>query len=167
MSAHDPYLEWLISQIRFPKDKTYNELCERMHATDFLWVIPNDDNRVQDGLDLRSEFFDGRNPNTKTDIVSVLELLIGLSRRVAFIAGEAPDVWAWNLIRNLRLHRMSDPLTEQQSITLTEILYSLVWRTYRQDGVGGFFPLKNPSGDQTKLELWYQMNEYVNEMSER
>ena len=36
---------------------------------------------------------------------------------------------------------------------------------YERDGQGGFFPLKYPTEDQTKKEIWDQMNLYVNEMN--
>jgi hypothetical protein len=45
-----------------------------------------------------------------------------------------------------------------------EILYALIWRTYDPDGVGGFFPLAWPKEDQTKIEIWYQMNAYAKEI---
>jgi len=42
----------------------------------------------------------------------------------------------------------------------------LIWRDYHADGRGGFFPLTNPDTDQTKVEIWYQMNAYVTEMTD-
>jgi hypothetical protein len=172
MSPADAYFEWLISQINSPSTHTYQDLFGRMHMTDFLWVIEFDDNRVQDGLDLRDEFFDGRKfearTNSRTDIISMLELLVSLSRRVAFTAGGDPGTWAWQLIKNLNLHRFYDPINLEAMTKVDEILYSIIWRGYRYSGKGGFFPLRHPEEDQRKVELWTQMNAYVNEkMTER
>ena len=36
-------------------------------------------------------------------------------------------------------------------------------REYSDNGHGGLFPLKNPKKDQRKVEIWYQMTEYINE----
>ena len=47
------YYTWLTKKINIPNGKTYLELFERLHNAEFVWTIPNDDNRVQDGLDLR------------------------------------------------------------------------------------------------------------------
>jgi len=135
-----------------------------MHDLEFVWTVPNDDNRVQDGLDLRHEFLDGARRRLRIDGASILEVLIALSRRVEFTAGGDATVWAWRLLKNLRLSKMSDPLTGSEADHVDEILDSLVWRTYQRNGEGGFFPLKHPLEDQTKVEIWYQMNAYVMEM---
>jgi hypothetical protein len=46
------------------------------------------------------------------------------------------------------------------------ILHDLIWRDYHPDGRGGFFPLQNPDVDQTKVEIWHQLNAYVSEMTD-
>jgi hypothetical protein len=170
------YFEWLVAQIEIANTKTYDELFERMHNTEFVWMVPNDDNRVQDGLDLRTEFLNENHKKYATKIlvvdivfkkgVSMLEVVVSLSRRVAFTAGGAPRNWAWNLIDNAQLRKMFDPLTDQKREKIEEILEALIWRTYKYDGQGGFFPLNYPKEDQTKVEIWYQMNAYVNEIQE-
>lgn len=160
------YFLWLISQIHIPNDRTFVELFERMHALDFVWIIPNDDNRVQDGLDLRTDFLDGSHEKMGgSELISILELLIALSRRIAFVAGGEPDRWAWKLVKNIHLGKMSDPMTDEKRARMDDILEKFVWRHYLPNGDGGFFPLDHPREDQTKIELWYQMNAYVNEMN--
>lgn len=159
------YFEWLTSQIDIPNDKTYNELFSLMHNLEFVWTVPRDDNRAHDGSDLRVEFLDGRRGRiTNPKGISILEVLVALSRRVAFTGGGDERVWAWRLLKNLRLNKASDPLTNEKSDRAAEILYNLVWRTYERNGQGGFFPLKHTTEDQTKVEIWYQMNAYVIEM---
>jgi hypothetical protein len=161
------YFEWLVSQIEIPNERTYWDLFNRMYDLEFYWIVPKDENRVQDGLDLRYQFSERLRNKLNSKGISILEVLVALSRRVAFIAGDgnAPQ-WAWKLIKNLRLSKMSDPWNDFKAVRTEEILYTLVWREYRIDGRGGFFPLKQPVDDQTKVEVWYQMNAYVNEMYE-
>lgn len=156
------YYCWLIGQVRVPPDRSYLDVFERMHNMEFVWMIPNDDNRVQDALDLRTEFLAGRK---RIDLsgATCLEVLISLSRRVAFDAGEAAELWAWRLMKNLMLHKFMDPITEAQARKVDDILETLVWRTYHRDGRGGFFPLKRSVDDMTKREIWHQMHAYVNE----
>jgi hypothetical protein len=162
------YFMWLISQVATPPNsKTYNELFMRMHDLEFVWMVPNDDNRVKDGLELRAEFLDGARGRLKLEGVSILEVLVSLSRRVAFLAGGESDLWAWRLIKNLGLNRAADPITEAQVNRIENTLEGLVWRTYQPDGRGGFFPLKHPAKDQTKIEIWFQMNAYVIERDAR
>lgn len=165
------YYEWLIAQIKVGNpNKSYLGLFELMHNTEFIWFIPNDDNRVEDGRHLRTDFFRFekgrryRKNDLVIDGVSALEVLVALSRRVAFQAGGDPDYWAWRLIKNLKLNRMSDPLSENQIEKIKEILEIVIWRTYERDGQGGFFPLKRNFDDQAATEIWYQMNAYILEI---
>jgi hypothetical protein len=94
----------------------------------------------------------------------VLEVLIALSRRVAWTTDRSPEFWAWQLLENLKLTKASDPLVRRKAERVEEILEALIWRTYDFNGLGGFFPLTYPQDDQTKREIWDQMNAYVNEM---
>src|SRR5436190_7151828 len=82
------YFTWLVSQIELPSHNrnTYNGLFEKMHEVEFVWTISGDDNRVQDARDLRVEFLLGKRYIFQQGI-SVLEVLIALSRRTAFTAG--------------------------------------------------------------------------------
>jgi hypothetical protein len=159
------YYEWLVSQIETPGDRSYRGLFERMHNFEFVWTVPHDDNRVQDARDLRLEFLDGRASKLRLESATLLEILVSLSRRVAFTCGGDDQKWAWKLLKNLRLNKMSDPLTDAQAKKIDDILYALVWRTYDRSGQGGFFPLKNSLDDQTKVEIWYQLNAYALERS--
>lgn len=158
------YLRWLAEQINTKNDKSYQELFERMHNKEFVWIIPNDDNRVADGLDIRNEFLHNHNKFSRG--CSVLEVVIGLSRRMSFIVEGEPEDWAWQLITNLELHKMSGHIGKIREEQIEDILEQLVWRTYNPDGGGGFFPLSWPNEDQRRVELWYQMCAYIDEFPE-
>jgi hypothetical protein len=159
------YFEWLISQVDIRTDHTYIYVFERMHNLEFVWTVPNDDNRVQDAIDLRLEFLDTENGHLNLAGATLLEVLISVSRRVEFTAGGDADLWAWRLLKNLGLTKIPDPVEDSQAQRIDDILYALVWRTYDPSGKGGFFPLKHPKEDQTKVEIWYQLNAYVIEMN--
>lgn len=165
MSDHTDYFLWLIAQIGIPERNrnTYNDLFMRLYETEFVWMVPHDDNRLQDGIELRYEF-GARRADFSDMPVSMLEVLIALSRRVAWTTDRSPEFWAWQLLDNLRLTKSSDPLVGQKAERVEDVLEALIWRTYAQDGNGGFFPLNYPRDDQTKREIWDQMNAYVNEM---
>lgn len=165
IQGESEYFDWLVSQIEIRNGKSYHDVLERLYNTEFVWIVPNDDNRVQDGLDLRIEFKKSL-ANKMEQGVSVLEVLVALSRRVAFTAGGEAPYWAWLLFRNLKLNRFSDSMTSEKAERVEHILEDLIWRTYRRDGRGGFFPLNNAIEDQRKVEIWYQMNTYVMEIQE-
>lgn len=159
------YFEWLKHEA-CKDSRNYQDLFYQMHEKEFVWIIPNDDNRINDGMDLRSEFLGVREAHQMFKGVSVLEILVGLSRRMAWAAGGDSRRWAWQLVCNLKLDRMSDPVGIRREDRIDGILEDLIWRNYQPDGVGGFFPLANAEADQTKVELWYQMSAYINETQE-
>lgn len=168
MTSQNDYFDWLTAQIDIPprKNRTYHELLVAMYNKEFVWILSGDDNRLQDALDVRHEFL-GRNRRDplNNQPVSILEVIIALSRRVTWIANRTPEKWAWELIKNLGLHKASDPLSGRKVEDVENTLECLVWRMYERDGTGGFFPLQYPIEDQTKKEIWDQMNAYVNEMN--
>lgn len=171
----DEYLRWLEPQLRDEhdgRDKTFWTLANVMFDKEFLKDIPvflpMDENRMVDGLDLRVEWAraHGKRPHI-LDVLgecSFLEVLIGLSRRLSFTAGGSAPGWAWHLLCNLELNRMSDPITPAKVRRAQKIMDTVIWRTYNPDGTGGFFPLAWPDTDLTKVELWYQLNAYVAEL---
>lgn len=155
------YRRWLDRQITPERTRDYTELFDALFAKEFVWLIPNDDNRREDGLDVRAEYFHGRG---KLDYpCSILEVIVGLSRHLAFNAGGDPRRWAWTLISNLELNQVSGHIGRIRAERVEEILHNLVWRTYRRDGRGGFFPLVHTDLDQRTVELWYQMHAYMDE----
>lgn len=179
-TVKEEYFDWLCAHIT-PEygalsNKAYYGLFKCLHEKQFVWVVANDDNRIQDGLDLRNCFlhdigYEGSDPFVDSishkgmveEPVSVMEVLIGLSRRLAFLDEETPEIWAWRLIENLGLHKMCDPIGPEMIQAIDEKLETLIWRTYDPDGTGGFFPLSYPGANQTKVEIWYQMAAYLEE----
>lgn len=157
------YYHWLVSQVENHEnyDSIHGSVLGRMSYTEFVWLVPNDDNRLQDGLELRHEF------RTGMDFIfpcSVLEVMIGLSRRMAFTVGGTPEGWAWQFMLNLGFEKYRDPISKYKDAKVEEMLQALVYRTYSPDGSGGFFPLQEPDEDQTKVEIWYQMAAYIDEI---
>lgn len=168
------YLRWLAPQIRREDDghpnRTYEGLIELMFDKEFVWLVPNDDNRVADGLGLRIDFC--RQVDIPTDSLvdlgpcSFLEVLIALSRRLEFNGGGSAAGWAWILMNNLQLHRITDPVGRSKARRANDIMDACIWRTYSYEGVGGFFPLKRAAENQCKVEIWYQMAAYLGEHPE-
>ena len=170
-SLAEDYLHWLGPQIRdefVAVGETFNYMLEAMFDKQFEWSVPNDDNRLQDGLDLRAEFCFAHSLIPDQVLMhkpcSFLEVLIGLSRRLAFAAGGTPRGWSWQLLANIELTRMTDPLSRYKARKLDEIMNTVIFRSYHPNGVGSFFPLSWPDRDMTQVELWYQMAAYIEEI---
>lgn len=167
------YLGWLYSQINSVKitnpARTYWSLFRQLFKKPFIWLIPNDDNRVEDGRDLRLEFAKQEDVMLDQDwfemTCSVLEMLIALARRLCFEDGNDVQGWFWELLENMDLVFTDDEYTEDVQQGIDQALDRLIWRLYLPDGRGGLFPLDRPTRDQREVEIWYQLNEYLMERS--
>jgi hypothetical protein len=164
-TLHDRYLDYLGFQVVTNKAlEDHRDLFEIMHSMEFVWIVPNDDNRIADGLDVRIEWMADREASGLQGPVSFLEMLVGLSRRAEFLRDEmTAKQWAWHLICNIELNQMWDPLSQRKRQKCIDTLERVIWRTYKRNGSGGLFPLHRPQHDQRKVELWYQLNAYVME----
>lgn len=169
----EEYLVWLYSQVGAVKlrnrSKSYWSLTRQLFKTEFVWIVPNDDNRVEDGRDLRYEFLDACGLEADHEWLhmgcSMLELLIALSRRLAFETEGQPRVWFWHLIETIGLKEFNDREFDAKSEKkIEEALNRVIFRQYEPDGRGGLFPLRNPSHDQREVELWYQLSAYLLEL---
>lgn len=166
------YFVWLYSQVGSVEatnpSKTYWGILRLLHSKEFLWIIPNDDNRAEDGKALRHEFINEEElDNIDQDWLdlgcSMFELLIGLSRRLSFLEDGEPSNWFWRLIENLGLEEYNDNSIIPEG-KVSDILDNVIYRTYRTNGRGGLFPLKRPNKDQRDVEIWYQLNAYLLEI---
>lgn len=166
------YLQWLYSQVaditRKSPSRTYWSLFRLLYKKEFIWLIPNDDNRVADGKALRHEFLaDERityvDRNWMDIECSVLEMLVALSRRLGTITEVEPRECFWHFLTVLELSHYTDNRQIPHD-EVDEILDILIWRRYRSNGDGGLFPLKHqPLQDQRDVEIWYQLNTWLNE----
>lgn len=158
------YFHWLCDQVG-SEAQHRTLLLEQIFLKEFVWHIPNDDNRAVDGTDLRLEFLnDVGISNPPNDWMwlqcSMLEMLVALSRKLAFEADGEPRDWFWVLIKNIRLYHYTNEGTVPIE-TINEVLDRIVWRNYGPTGHGGLFPLQYPTQDQREVEIWYQMSAYL------
>jgi hypothetical protein len=164
----DQYLTWLYSQVAEVKtrksSRTYWRLLKLLFCTEFAWFVPNDDNRAEDGRALRLEWASQTDievdENWETLGCSFLEMLIGLARRLEFETDYDVMFWFWHLINNMGLLGFNDRSNFVDE-DVEDKTSAVIWRTYDPDGNGGLFPLREPERDQRKIEIWYQLSEYL------
>lgn len=154
------YFRWLCGLVDCKLNLECEDLLLELYSKEFYSLVPNDDNRVEDGLKLREMF--GEELRLSAVNISrpctVLEMMIALAGRMAYIVWQpneedkTPRMF-WILINNLRL--------KPRSVGNEIVIDHFLERRYASDGDGGLFPLKNPERDQTKVEIWYQMQEYL------
>lgn len=169
-TLQEEYHEFLLDIIGFdlPEHRKYMRLIEDLNDKEFFWVHPMDENRDIDALYLRKEYLveTGRDISLVWDTPrSCFEVLVTFSRRIEIeITGEPGNDdlgrWFWIMLKNL------DILYSDDHYDHGLVQFKLdVWltRKYQEDGKGGIFPLKNAINDQTKTDMWYQMQGYLNE----
>ena len=141
----------------------------QLYVKEFVWLIPNDDNRAEDGKELRYEFINEQGIDEVDQAwldlgCSVLEMMIALARRAAFESDDEVVEWFWRFIFNLGLNNHTDiAYTSATEREVDNVLDTVIFRTYDADGLGGLFPLTHPRQDQRKVELWYQLAAYLSE----
>ena len=163
------YYNYLVRLVRTPESKRYTLLLEHLWRKEYYSILPNDQNRVKDGLFLRREVNEGQDFGP----CRVLEMLIALSRRMEFqLYGTDYDKTYkdlfWELVNNLDLIKFDniEAAKDAMYLEIDHILTNWIERRYSPDGYGGVFPLnkwKRNDGKQTEVEIWYQMMLYLSE----
>ena len=169
-----PYFEWLCNLVGVIQDKkSYWFLFGKLYAKEFYGTVPNDNNRALAGQNLRTQFIDEYMP-FDDDTVSidgpcrVLEMMVALAINCEVHVmmdpekGDRTQLWFWIMINNLGFGDYSDTeFSYQIQADIDERLDIMLERRYDYDGLGGLFPLQNPTYDQTQVEIWYQLNQYL------
>lgn len=171
------YFRWLLEQVYIDPDTTdYNYVLQKLYHHEFVPLVANDDNRVGDGIRLRMRFFDEEQIGVMDgftaidDGCSVLEMMVALAIRCEHDIMSDPDkgdrtgYWFHIMLENLGLLGYPDEnLDSEMVLNVNQIISDFLTRSYKNTGFGGLFPLKHPSKDQRKVEIWYQMAAFLNE----
>lgn len=165
------YFEWmydLVCKGRYAKENSYMKLLTYLHDTEFIFSIPKDSNRAEDGEDLRDRFaYEVYSHDSRYFIVdclsrpcSVLEMMIALAIRCEEIMddpsiGDRTGQWFWKMVVNLGLGSMCDRRFD--ICYVEEAIDRFLVHDYEPDGQGGLFRVKNCEYDMRNEEIWNQM----------
>lgn len=170
------YFYWLLSKVcetSLEQTKYYDLFCA-LNSIDFCWDIPLDANRAIDGEELRAQYaFETDRSERIVELYidwpcSVLEMMVALAIRCeTHIMGYTSDhdrtpEWFWAMINNLGLQDMVDDNFDERVIV--DVIDRMMHHDYRPNGEGGLFILQNPPKDMRQVEIWYQLNWYLNEI---
>lgn len=174
--VNDEYFEWLCDLVdikRFSKHVTYRKLLARLHNINFTWFVPRDDNRADDGIQLRRRYGlcmdDMRLPDYISGPCSVLEMMVALAIRCEETImdntayGDRTGQWFWHMIHNLNLSGMRDSEFDRDYVD--SVIGRLLDREYEPDGQGGLFTVKQCPCDMRTVEIWCQMLWYLDSIT--
>jgi hypothetical protein len=169
------YFMWLCDLVdsrRFSGPICYDKLLMHLHNTEFVYLIPKDQNRAEDGLTLRYRFstmYDHRDRARIMDYLegpcSVLEMMVALAKRCEQtlmddpLYGNRTGEWFWGMVTNLGLGAMFDDRFDKQLVhdTISRFLN----REYEPNGRGGLFTVNHCDHDLRDVEIWNQLSYYL------
>lgn len=174
--VNDEYFEWLFDQVsdrQTSKATSFRKLLMRLHDADFRYSIPRDQNRAEDGADLRRRFIIANNYGDSYDFLmgcldrpcSVLEMMIALAIRCEETimddahVGDRTKQWFWGMVTNLGLGSMVDGRFNRRFVD--DVINRFLDREYEPDGKGGLFTVRNCKFDLRTVEIWYQLCWYL------
>ena len=173
---NDDYLNWLCELVdidRFAVSVSYRKLLSHLHNIEFTWFIPYDDNRADDGIQLRRRYAEVHDDVSLSVYItgpcSVLEMMVALAVRCEewlmddALFGNRTGQWFWGMIHNLGLSPMSDSKFDAEYVD--EAIARLLNREYEPDGKGGLFTVRRCTRDLRTVEIWCQLNWYLNSIT--
>lgn len=170
------YFEWLLGRVSTGGFNAlrYGRVLAQLHETEFVYILDMDENRADDGVDLRYRFAYERGMELNEARAylderpcSVLEMMVALAIRCEEQIMSDPDEgdrtgkWFFDMIRSLGLESMTDERFSERKCLY--ILSRLMRREYEPCGLGGLFTISNPVYDLREVEIWYQMMLYLEE----
>ena len=173
---NDEYFEYLYQLIdakRFARSVSYRKLLMRLHDIEFTYFVPYDDNRADDGIQLRRRFALTRNNMSLANYISgpcsVLEMMVALAVRCEetimddALMGNRTGQWFWGMVHNLGLSPMTDSKFDKRVVD--DIITCFLNREYEPDGRGGLFTVKHCDYDMRTVEIWCQLSWYLDSIT--
>lgn len=171
------YFDWMYDTVCkqvHSKQISYRKLLTRLHSTEFRYSIPMDENREEDGIELRYRFALTNGYEDSPDVVmdalmgpcTVLEMMVALAIRCEEDIMDDPRVgcrigqWFWGMITSLGLGTMRDDKFDRQFVD--DVLSRFLNRDYEPNGKGGLFTIRQCDHDLRTVEIWYQLCWYLN-----
>lgn len=171
----ETYFDWLKSDcfVANVRHDEYVGVLRLLHDIPFYWTIWSDENRAGDALAFRQSDFlsfqsdlDSLNQQWlaqwATASPSVLEVLLGISRRWCFYFEQPTAYYFGHLFVNMEFNRFPGKIINNLS---QEVIRARCddWmsRQFQSNGLGSPFPLKRRGiADQRHVDIWGQMNAY-------
>lgn len=182
------YFKWLCDDVQMPIEydgtdrQTYFMLMWELYQTPFVVIIPRDENRVIDGLELRaifSNYITRYRDYSSIDrpFCSVLELMIGMARRIDRDLLRGPDdpdryhKWFRIMLENMGVFKYDDEhFLFGCKREVDDILYEIVFKSEKNAKMakkaGQMANFWKISGHENE-EIWYQFSHFYAQNPEK
>lgn len=153
----------------------YGLLLNKLYDTEFYSEIEKDENRKSDAFGLRFRFSDTTAKYNYREVynylvspINLLEIMLSMAIRIdEEIMGDPrydsnAFMWFYSMLESSKLIKFADFNYEESEVE-SQIL-TVLNRTYSPDGEGGLFTIHEAKKDLRKVELWYQMLWYLDEV---
>lgn len=174
------YFEWLcdiVCQQRFANTISYRKLLAHLHSVPFRWSRTLDADRADWGVDMRYRFAQSRSLDAGSLDVraylggpcTVLEMMVALAVRCEEDMMDDPDYgdrtsqWFWNMVVSLGLGGTTDQVYNHDRVE--GVIQRFLNRDYEPNGKGGLFTLRHAPFDARKVDIWYQLCWYLDELA--
>lgn len=176
----DSYYDWVCC-LAFPDENErskYSKLLNYLYNRRFEYMIPLDENRYSDGIDLRYRYGYEASINygyismaLDNRLCSMLEMMVALALRCEEHImsndkiGNRIGYWFSQMINNLKLSGFTDDNYDEELVEYR--INCLLSHQYEPNGEGGLFTVNNPRKDMRDTEIWYQMCWYLDSVLEK
>lgn len=177
-NINNMYFDWMYNLVfknYIKNNVSYRKLLYSLHNKDFDYIIRLDANRADDGIQLRYRFgyFANINSNNIKNALddkpcSILEMMVALAYRCEETimgdpdAGDRTGEWFHDMLVSLGLINMYDSNFDRDYVEDT--INKFIKRKYKPNGEGGLFTISSRTIDLRKVEIWYQMMWYLDEV---
>ena len=169
------YFEWLcclVENEKYGGGQSYTKLFSYLHETEFIYSIPMDANRFEDGVDLRYRFaYECRHDNRIVSSYlddrpcSVFEMMVALSLKCEEHIMCDPDFgdrtreWFWVMLKSMKLDMMDNSDFDEEYVQ--KAVVKCLNHKYTKNGRGGFFTIANCRYDLRTVDIWRQLCWYL------
>lgn len=154
------YTSWLIKRGCL---ENYSELASVWDELDFVWYIPEDEDKAIQALRMRDEYcHETGMPSPRQAPASFLEVFVSITDTLTAMLYQDRESFTKSILLNLGARSFSDDgrlpseIHEEALIIAERVMY----RTYSRNGTGGLFRI--PGVDTLEMPLTTQMIQWAN-----
>ena len=154
------YSSWLIQRGCL---ENYSELASVWDELDFVWYIPEDEDKAIQALRMRDEYcYETGMPTPRQAPVSFLEVFVSITDTLTAMLYQDRESFTKSILLNMGARsfsddgRLSSEIHEEALVIAERVMY----RTYSRNGTGGLFRI--PGVNTLEMPLTTQMIHWAN-----